>query len=288
MADERPTGAGDHATQVTGAGVKLFEFDQATAVLPTSDGFSATIDPGWTIGSRPNGGYLLALATRAALTVAGQPHPLAVSCHYLAPPSTGPAEVEARLLRSGRSVSSAGVTLLQEGQPCLEALVSAGRLEPDAEPAWSADSGPPQLPPPEECLPAQAELPTRPGVRVAILERVDVRIDPGTAGWAIGQPAGRLESAGWVRFSDGRPPDPLGLLLAADVLPPSIYGLGIVGWAPTLALSFYLRDLPAAGWLRCAARGRLLRGGWFDEEVEVWDERDRLVAQSRQLAAARR
>jgi acyl-CoA thioesterase len=281
MADERPARA-------FGAEVETFEFDLATAVLPTSDGFNVTIDPGWTIGSRPNGGYLLALATRAALAAAGQPHPLAVSCHYLAPPSTGPAELEARLLRSGRSVSSAGVTLLQEGQPCLEALVSAGRLEPDAEPAWRADSGPPELPPPEECLPGQAELPTRGGVRVAILERVDVRIDPGTAGWASGQPEGRLESRGWVRFSDGRPPDPLGLLLAVDVLPPSIYGLGIVGWAPTLALSFYLRDLPAAGWLRCAARGRLLQGGWFDEEVEVWDGRDRLVAQARQLAGARR
>jgi acyl-CoA thioesterase len=281
MADERPT-------EASGAEVKLFEFDLATAVLPTSDGFSVTIDPGWTVGNRPNGGYLLALATRAALTAAGQPHPLAVSCHYLAPPSTGPAELEVRLLRSGRSVSSAGVTLLQEGQACLEALVSAGRLEPDAEPDWRADSGPPELPPPEECLPGQPELPTRDGVRVAILERVDVRVDPGTAGWAIGQPDGRLESRGWVRFSDGRPPDPLGLLLAVDVLAPSIYGLGIVGWAPTLALSFYLRDLPSPGWLRCAARGRLLQGGWFDEEVEVWDERDRLVAQSRQLAGARR
>jgi hypothetical protein len=34
-------------------------------------------------------------------------------------------------------------------------------------------------------------------------------------------------------------------------------------------------------------RGRLLQGGWFDEEAEVWDEQGDLVAQSRQLAGAR-
>ena len=267
--------------------MKTFKFDLATAILPTAEGFSATVDPGWTIGSRPNGGYLLALATRAALTVTGQPHPLAVSGHFLASPSIGPAELEMRALRSGRSVSSARVTLLQQGQPRLETLVSAGRLEPRAEPEWRADSGPPMLPPLDECIPGQAELPGG-GMRVAILERLDLRLDPATAGWVWGRPSGRLEVRGWVRFRDDRPPDPLGLLQAVDVLPPATFELGIMSWAPTVELTVYLRDLPAAGWLRCAARGRLVQGGWFDEEVEVWDQRDRLVAQSRQLAGVRR
>jgi acyl-CoA thioesterase len=265
--------------------VTLFAFDLATAVLPTGDGFSATIDPGWTIGSRPNGGYLLALATRAALMVSGQPHPIAVSGHFLAPPSIGPAELTVRPLRSGRTVSSARVTLLQQGQPRLEALVSSGRLEPGAEPAWRADSEPPVLPGVDECVPGQVDQPG--GMRLAILERVDLRLDPATVGWALGEPSGRLEARGWVRFHDDRPPDPLGLLLVVDTLPPASFALGITTWAPTLELTVYVRDLPAAGWLRCAARGRLLQGGWFDEEVEVWDQRGRLVAQSRQLAGAR-
>ena len=29
---------------------------------------------------------------------------------------------------------------------------------------------------------------------------------------------------------------------------------------------------------------RHVSGGWFDEEAEVWDTADRLVAQSRQIA----
>ena len=284
MADERSTGTEDSATPAV-AEVRVFDFDLATAVLPVGDGFNATIDPGWTIGSRPNGGYLLALVTRAALAVTGQPHPLAVSGHFVSPPSAGPADLRVRLLRSGRSVSNASVTLIQEGQPCLEALVGAGRLERDAEPDWRADSEPPELAPVEECVPSRAELPG--GVRVAILDHIDLRLDPATAGWFRDEPAGRLEMRGWVRFSDERPADPLGLLQVADALPPASFELGILRWAPTVEMSVYVRDLPADGWLRCAVRGKLLQGGWFDEEVEVWDQRGRLVAQSRQLAGAR-
>jgi acyl-CoA thioesterase len=287
MADEHSAPAGDPASPQVATEVKPFEFDLATAVLPTGEGeFSATIDPGWTIGGRPNGGYLLALAARAALMATGQPHPLAVSGHFLSAPSTGPAELRVRTLRRGRTVSSAGVTLLQQGQPRLETLVSSGQLHPGAEPDWLADSEPPQLPAVDECLPGQVEVPGQ-DMRIAIMERLDLRLDPATAGWAMGAPGGRLEARGWVRFRDGRPPDPLGLLLAVDALPPASFEIGVMGWAPTLELTVYVRDLPASGWLRCAARGRMLQGGWFDEQVEVWDQRDRLVAQSWQLAGAR-
>jgi acyl-CoA thioesterase len=265
--------------------VRIFDFDLATAVVPTGEGFTGTVDPGWTIGSRPNGGYLLAMATRAALAVARQPHPLAASAHFVAPPSPGPADLKVRLLRNGRSVSSSRVTLVQEGHPRLEALVSGGRLEKDDRPDWAADAEPPELAPVEECVRGQTELPG--GVRVAILEHLDVRLDPSTVGWLKGDPGGRLEMLGWVRFSDNRPPDPLGLLQVVDALPPASFELGIMRWAPTVEMSVYVRGLPADGWLRCIVRGKLLQGGWFDEEAEVWDEHGRLVAQSRQLAGAR-
>jgi len=216
----------------------------------------------------------------------GQPHPLAVSGHFLAPPASGPAELRVRPLRRGRTVSSVGVTLLQQGQPCLETLVSSGQLQPDAEPDWLVDSEPPELPGVDECLPGQVDVPGRAG-RIAIMERLDLRLDPATAGWVRGEPGGRLEVRGWMRFSDGRPPDPLGLLLAVDALPPASFEIGMMSWAPTLELTVYVRGVPASGWLRCAARGRMLQGGWFDEQMEVWDQRDRLVAQSWQLAGAR-
>jgi len=260
-------------------------FDLATAVHRGRDGWAAAIDPGWGIGDRPNGGYLLALVARAALQAVEHPHPLAVSAHFLSPPAPGPVELAVARLRAGRSLSAARVTLAQHGQARLEALVTAGRLDPDAGPAWAAPGGPPELAPVEACLPGRPD--GLEGVRVGLFDHVDVRVDPGTAGWARGRPSGRLEMRGWVRFHDGRPPDPLALLQAADALPPASFGLGLDGWAPTVELTVLVRDLPAPGWLACAVRGRLWRGGWFDEEAEVWDARGRLVAQARQLAGAR-
>jgi acyl-CoA thioesterase len=274
MADGRPAAtAGEHA------------FELATAVGGGPGSWTAQIDPGWTIADRPNGGYLLAMAARAALGAVERPHPLAVSGHFLAPPAIGPAELEGTRLRAGRSLSTARATLAQDGQPMLEALVTAGRLGADGTPDWQRASGPPDLPPPDECLPGRPDLPS--GIRVNILDHLDVRLDPATAGSSLGRPGGRLEMRGWVRFRDGRPPDALALLQAVDALPPTSFELGVAAWAPTVELTVYLRGLPAPGWLACVVRGQLWRDGWFDEDAEVWDASGRLVAQSRQLAGAR-
>ena len=260
-------------------------FDLATAVAGGPERWRARVDEGWTVAGRPNGGYLLALATRAALEAVGQPHPLAVSAHFLTPSDPGPAELEVRRLRAGRSLSTARVTLVQEGIARLEALVTAGRIDPAAAPGWRRGNGPAGLPPVEDCLPARPELPG--GVRANLLDHLDLRIDPATAGWVAGRPGGRLEMRGWMRFADGRAADPLALLQVVDALPPTSFDLGLASWAPTVELTVYLRGLPAPGWLACVVRGQLWQGGWFDEEAEVWDPAGRLVAQSRQFAGAR-
>jgi acyl-CoA thioesterase len=260
-------------------------FDLATAVRGGPERWTAEVNPGWTVAGRPNGGYLLALVTRAAMEVAGQPHPLAVSAHFPSPADPGPAELEVRRLRTGRSLSTARVTMAQDGQARLEALVTAGRIDPGAAPSWQRAAGPAGLPPVQECVPAQPELPG--GVRVPLLEQLDLRMDPATIGWFTGQPGGRLEMRGWVRFADRRVPDPLALLQVVDALPPASFELGLPSWAPTIELTVYLRGLPAPGWLACVVGGQLWQGGWFDEDAEVWDSAGRLVAQSRQFAGAR-
>lgn len=260
-------------------------FDLATAVRGGPERWSAEVDPGWTVAGKPNGGYLLALATRAAVEAAGQPHPLAVSAHFLSPADPGPAELEVRRLRTGRSLSTTRVTMVQAGQARLEALVTVGRIDPGVAPGWQRETGPAGLPPVEECVPALPELPG--GVRVPLLERLDLRVDPATVGWYTGRPGGRLQMRGWVRFADGRAPDPLGLLQVVDALAPASFELGLPSWAPTVELTVYLRGLPAPGWLACVVSGQLWQGGWFDEDAEVWDSAGRLVAQSRQFAGAR-
>ena len=262
-----------------------YAFDLATAVRGGPERWAAEVDGGWTVAGRPNGGYLLALVARAGVEAAGQPHPLAVSAHFLAPADPGPAELEVRRLRAGRSLSTARVTLVQEGRARLEALVTAGRIDPEAGPGWQRAGGPAGLAPVEDCVPGRPEMPG--GQRANLLDHLDLRLDPATVGWVAGRPGGSLDMRGWVRFSDGRAADPLALLQMVDALPPSSFGLGLPSWAPTVELTVHLRGIPAPGWLACVVGGHLWQGGWFDEEAEVWDSAGRLVAQSRQFAGAR-
>src|SRR5438067_8303189 len=81
-------------------------FSEVSAVIPAGDGrFEATVDPEWTIGGKPNGGYLLATMGRAAAAVSPHPHPIAASAYYLKAPAAGSVLIEAEVLRLGRSAT---------------------------------------------------------------------------------------------------------------------------------------------------------------------------------------
>ena len=243
------------------------------------------LDDSWAYGAGVlHGGWLLETITEVALGSTGHPHPLAVSAHYVAAPRLGPATVEVEPLREGRTVGSLRARLVQEGRPKVEVLVSAGTLPPAGTPPLLLEAAPPSLPAPEDCLrhAMPAGLP-----RNGIVENLEIRLDPATAGWTRGAPGGRAEVAGWLRSATGRPLDPLFLLTVADALPPVTFDLGIGGWVPTVELTVLLRCQPVDGWLRVVQRARSVHGGWLDEECEVWDSAGQLVAQARQLAGYR-
>lgn len=276
----------------------------ATAVKPVGKGrYAVELDPGWRIGTKPNGGYLLAVLARAAVEAVGvarptdhahsagpdgppeadHPHPAAVSAHFLTAPDPGPAVVAVEVLRRGRSAAQARATLLAGGVRCVEALVTCGRLARAGTPYWSGVL-PPDMPPEEACFPVP---PADPRFPVPMFDEVALRIDPASAGFAIGRPAGLAELRGWVRVSPD-PPEEYALLVAADCLPPATFDLGLTGsWVPTLELTAYLRALPAPGPLQVRQRARLVADGRVDEECDVWDSTGALVASAHQLAAIR-
>ncbi len=112
-----------------------------------------------------------------------------------------------------------------------------------------------EIPPPEKCV-GTDDLPEGSGefTLPEIMNRVDLRLEPETAMWGIGQPslAGRMR--GWIRFRDGREPDALSLLYFLDALPPVAFDLGLLGWAPTLELSAHIRASPCRGRRRSRAK----------------------------------
>jgi acyl-CoA thioesterase len=266
-------------------------FDEATAVLPAGDGrydvkpderFAIMSGDGTMVGA-VNGGVLMATVLRAVLDSSPHPHPVATSTHFLHVPRPEPAQVQVTWLKQGRTAATARATLIQNGAPVLEATVTTGtlgRAERNEGLSWTGE--PPRLPPIEECLGfGKFAKPTQ---FVGFAGQVDLRLDPATAGWLRGVPSGTPEMRGYFRLREDRHPDAYLLALAVDALPPVVFGLGAVGWSPTVELTWYMRAVPAAGVLRVAARCRHVSSGWFDEESEVWDAAGRLVAQSRQIA----
>ncbi|WP_245159886.1 thioesterase family protein [Blastococcus sp. CT_GayMR19] len=267
---------------------ELSAFDAATAVRRTEGGgLIADLDPGWDVGGGVlNGGYLLAVAARAAVLESPHPHPVALAASYLRATGAGPATLLVTPGSAGRTLAHAHVVLSDAGGPCLSVQTTTAALG-SGEVAWSTP--PPGIAPVEECLSAaeqaagQVDMPD-----VGIRHRVETRLDPATAGWVTGRPSGEPVMRAWVRFADGRDPDPLGLITFADALPPTLWSMGRMGWAPTVQLQVLLRALPAPGWCLAEARAGEVADGWLDEDYRIWDSTGRLVAQSRQLARAPR
>ena len=140
------------------------------------------------------------------------------------------------------------------------------------------------IPPLEECVPGSM-APEEVRRMAPLMERFDLRFDPACVGWAMGAPSGNGHIQAWFRMADDHDVDPVGLLMVCDALPPVTFDLGRPGWAPTLELTrARTRGPRAPGWLRVSHRTRNVAGGMFEEDCEVWDSAERLVAQSRQLA----
>jgi Acyl-CoA thioesterase C-terminal domain/Acyl-CoA thioesterase N-terminal domain len=264
-------------------------FDTATDVAARGDGrYAVTLDGQWSIGGRLNGGYLLAVAARAALAEAGpgHEHPLATTGAFGAPAPAGPALVTVDPLRLGRgtSVLRARLSSPDGTTGYFEALVTAGRIA-DGEPLVPGPPAP-AMPPEEDC----PRLPVDAGpFQVPLLALVAERLDPATTGFGIGRPSGAGELRGWVRFDDGRNPDPIALICIADALPPPSFDVpGLrFGWTPTLQYSAFVRAVPAPGPVRVRTVAHSIGGGAMDETCEVWDSADRLVAVAHQLAGVR-
>ena len=255
-------------------------FERATAVRRIADGaYDVELDPAYSIGGPLHGGYLMATLLRAMLADAPHPHPVSNNFHFLRVPRPGPARAHVEWLKQGRTAATARATLVQDDRPVLEGLVSAGTLDPVAEPGWMGE--PPALPPLDECVPPPA---TPDGAPAGLAAQMELRHDPATAGWLRGEPAGRPEMRGYLRMREPQDPDPYVLALATDALPPAVFGIGLLGWAPTVELTWHMRAVPAPGWLRLAMAARMVYDDWFDEDVEVWDSAGRLVAQGRQMA----
>jgi acyl-CoA thioesterase len=254
-------------------------FAAATAIERIDETtWTGAVAPGWDILGNADGGYLMAITARAGAEATGRADPVTITGHFLSPARAGPLAIEAVVLRAGRRFSTVHATMSSEGRRLLTVLGTYADLEPGSVATERVDARPPDLPPPELCVPLEPADPFPP----QFVGRVDLRLHPDHV---MGSKAGSPRVSGWFRLRNDEPIDVIALLVAVDAFPPTVFFADLpVAWVPTVEMTAHVRARPAPGWLRCSFTTRFITGGFLEEDGEVWDATGRLVAQSRQLA----
>lgn len=103
--------------------------DQQTAVEQTAEGkYRCTISEAWKMWT-PVGGYMSAIALRAAQAASAMARPVSMTCHYLNEATFGPADLEVTKLSSTERAESLLVRMSQGGLDILTMLVSAAPVD---------------------------------------------------------------------------------------------------------------------------------------------------------------
>ncbi|MFW0785962.1 thioesterase family protein [Gordonia sp. CPCC 206044] len=272
---------------------KLDQIRDLTEAGRDGDGritYRTVIDPVFTIGPKVHGGsvqMVVARAARSALDAlvpvgeaAEQKYPVAISSDYLSAPDPAEVDIEVTVRKTGRTVTVLTVDIVQGGRTMVASSVTCARPDVGA-PRYSA----PNL---LDLMPVE---PTRTALWLdgSPLEEVnhlgpalELALDPVTVPMVRGE-KGDPVVRGWARPKGGEPDAEFGILIG-DISVPVVMNLGLLGWAPTVQLTTYVRRYPAPGWLRFAATSTEVGPGMFEEDHLVVDSTGAVIVQTRQLA----
>jgi len=259
----------------------LFDEDIART-LPSKAGFTTQVTKNWSINGNPNGGYLMALVANAMGERSEKKSLIISTASYLSRCMPGSADILLERISLSKSFDRWEAKLVQDGKEIVRAM---GAFMDDATGAMEKryEKSAPDLARVEDCI----RIP--PMGEYTLYNEMDVRLDPRCAGWFQGNLVDISEHRGWIRFQKDRPWDTPAILLATDSFPPPVFASqGMIAWVPTIEFSVNIRHIPATRWLKCVFRTHFIHNGILEEDGEVWDENDELVAVSRQIAQFRK
>jgi acyl-CoA thioesterase len=265
------------------ARVAVHPFDLDTAVQDLGDGrFAAEMSERWWVARGPNGGYVAAVilqAIQAAAELARAPRSLTVQ--FPRAPVAGPVEIRVRTERQGGTVTFLSARMEQRGELQAAALAV---LADDLDKSGFAELQMPEVEPAAELY---SPDPKKVSGMPTMFQNYSVRHALGGEAFSGDAPYSGL----WIRAREPRLLDaPLAAAILDAWFPAPFVKLERPVPAPTIDYTVHFRaPLPepgaaAADPYLATFRSGLARGGFFEEDGELWSQDGNLLAQSRQLA----
>lgn len=269
-----------------------------TAVRGQDGRYEAELSPDWEIWG-PNGGYLAAVALRAAGAHSRLEKPVSFVGHFLGVAGFATVDIEVATLREGTRAESMRVSMSQGGRRILEALVWAAK---DGLDGLVHDACPAPTVPGHAALPSVEELLEQSGAerpQHAFFSNLEERPVDWIPNWDH-RPAGDPIVRCWYRF---RPVPTFGdnwidacrLVIMVDTFqwPAAVRGHAggsIRHIAPSLDLACRFHRLDhaqKAEWLLVEARSPAAAEGLVGGTAAVWDADGRLLASGGQQMLCR-
>ena len=255
----------------------VFDRDISVTELEQNQ-FLGKVTDNWSINGIPNGGYLMAIGAQAMLLSSGKKSTPVITANYISRCIPGEAQILVEEFSRSKQFNRFQVKLIQDGKEKIRmhGTFADEKIECSVE---RYETKTPDIAPLDKCI----QLPAIP--QFTLMNHLDIRLDPVSAGWMQGKLTDTSEMRGWIKFRDKRPFDIQSVLLAADAFPPPVFAShGMSAWVPTIELSVNVRNIPVTAWLKGAFRTRFITCGLLESDGELWDEKGNLVAISRQIA----
>lgn len=274
-----------HAMSSMHEDLRMGDLELDTAVVGGDGAYRAVLSRDWEIWG-PNGGYLAAIALRAAGAHTPLRRPATFTCHFLGVAEFGDVDLAVRPIRESKRVASLGVSMTQGGRAILEALIwVVGELD-----GLAHDAAPMPAVPMPETLPSTAELlpPERASTYHRFWANFDERPIVWIEDWEHREPS-EPRFCSWYRYQPRATftdpfVDAARVLLLTDTLmwPAAVraYRPEEMGfYAPSIDVSAQFHALvPESEWLLCEAKSPSARDGLVGGTVSVWSRDGRLLA----------
>jgi acyl-CoA thioesterase len=255
--------------------------------------YRAVFNGEWNAPFVPQGGVAAAVALRAMATELGpgDQQLRSVTTVFASEVRAGPAEIDVKVLRRGRTMSQVMATLRTAGEESGHTSVAVFGSERAG--FEFTDLHPPVVDPPERCPSFRDPLPE--GFErqhfMTFWEQVEGRPALGHAPWDVYEPT-TSERAYWYRFDevprvDGGVLDPLALVALCDTMPGAVserMGPGSPPWVPPSAdLTVHILGEAESEWLLAHNRARHAGDGYASVDMALWDPARGLVAYGTQM-----